>query len=110
MAVAIGKLDTRVAIEAPATTTGSYGGQTAPDWNEHCKAWAFIRPLTGREYRQSAGAQTATVDHEITIRHRAGITSAMRVRRLRDDKVWYIVVPLEEPEQRFIRIQARAGV
>lgn len=63
-----GKLDRRVTIETPATTRGETGGHEET-WSTFATLWANVRdPADSR------------VSKVVTIRYRADITAAMRVR------------------------------
>ena len=77
----IGQLRHRVTIEAANAGSDSYGGQLDP-WATPtvvARVWARIEPLRGRE--QLSGMQLESrVTHRITIRHRADVGAANRLR------------------------------
>ena len=77
----IGQLRHRDAIEAANAASDSYGGQINP-WAAPtivARVWARIEPLRGRE--QLRGMQLESrVTHRITIRHRADLGAANRIR------------------------------
>jgi SPP1 family predicted phage head-tail adaptor len=72
-----GKMSDRIIIQTPGTAR-SAAGAVAPVWADFARCWARIRPLTARE-RLLAGQLASTIDTEIEIRYREGITHGMRV-------------------------------
>lgn len=70
-------LDQRVMIQAPATGDNDFG-EPLTGWIDVVPVWAAIADLSGRQYIAAQAAQNA-VQTTITIRHRTGITAAMRV-------------------------------
>lgn len=73
-----GTMDQRVTLRMQGTTQDALG-QVVAGWTDIATVWARVRPAKGREY-EAAGAEQAAGDVEMEIRHRAGVTSAMRVR------------------------------
>lgn len=74
--VRIGDLRQRVRLET-ATSTPDGGGGGAESWLLVAELWAAVRPLAGQE-RVEADAIAGRVTHEVFIRHRTGVTAAMR--------------------------------
>jgi SPP1 family predicted phage head-tail adaptor len=75
----IGELRERITIQQPVVTTDTQGGHPAT-WNVVATVYAKVRPFLPRVAEQlSAGAVTAIVHYEITIRYRAAIVPTMRV-------------------------------
>lgn len=67
-----------IEVDANATTgTRDAYGQTTPDWQAVATVRAEIKGLSGQE-RWSAQQTLSTQVVEITIRHRAGLTTAHR--------------------------------
>lgn len=71
------QMDRRVTIQAPSTVQDA-AGQPVAGWSDVATLWASIIDLSGREYIAAGGTQNMA-ETKITIRHRAGITPAMRV-------------------------------
>jgi SPP1 family predicted phage head-tail adaptor len=72
-----GRLDSRVTIQAPGTTTDALG-QPIPSWTDVALVWASIRHLSGVEAIK-ADATVSTVKASIRIRYRTGMNAGMRV-------------------------------
>lgn len=72
-----GRLDSRVTIQAPGTTTDELG-QPIPGWTDVALVWASIRHLSGVEAIK-ADATVSTVKASIRIRYRTGMNAGMRV-------------------------------
>lgn len=72
-----GRLDSRVTIQAPDTTTDALG-QPIPGWTDVATVWADIRMKSGLESIK-AGSPVSTVQASIRIRYRAGINAGMRI-------------------------------
>ncbi len=76
----------RIAFEAQATTRDGAGQQQlqwtqvgAPAWAEIGENGVATRSASSRE-QMAAGAERASATYVVTLRYRAGITAAMRVR------------------------------
>ena len=78
--VRIGELRHRLSIQAERAASDGGGGLTDPcaDPVTVATVWGKIEPLTGGE-RQHAAQIQDRFSHRIVIRHRTGITAAMRV-------------------------------
>ncbi|RTL71914.1 MAG: head-tail adaptor protein [Hyphomicrobiales bacterium] len=76
--IPIGALDRRLALEAPSDTADGAGGLVT-GWTLVAEVWANVAPSTGSE-RYLSDALRVQVSHRITIRSRADITPAMRLR------------------------------
>lgn len=77
----IGPLRHRLTIEAGNPSADGAGGQGDP-WASPvtvATVWGRIKPLRGRE-RPHAGRLDARHSHRITIRYRADVTTAQRIR------------------------------
>lgn len=75
--VRAGDLRHRVTIQQLVTTYNEYNEPVAT-WSDIATVWAFVEPLSGREYFAAEQIQ-ARVNTRIVIRYRAGIVPAMRV-------------------------------
>jgi SPP1 family predicted phage head-tail adaptor len=78
MAIDSGQLNRRVTIQRPSTSQDEYG-QPTDDWQEFITTWARISTITGKELYALGPGFTAQVTHNISIRWRSGVTSAMRI-------------------------------
>jgi SPP1 family predicted phage head-tail adaptor len=95
----IGTLSERFTLEAPVRTPDG-GGGAAIAWEAIAELWARVRPITGEErlvHDQLAGRLT----HEVWIRHRAGVTPAMRFRQ--DARIYEIVAVLEAKRRAWLK-------
>ena len=72
-----GRLNRRVTLQAPGTTTDEIG-QPIPGWTDVATVWGDIRLKSGLESIK-AGAPVSTVQASIRVRYRAGITAGMRI-------------------------------
>ncbi len=78
--VRIGELRHRLSIQVESATSDGGGGMSDP-WADPvtvATVWGKIEPLTGGE-RLHALQIEGRLSHRIVIRHRSGITAAMRV-------------------------------
>lgn len=73
-----GDLRKRIIIEQPTVAADSVG-EMVPTWSTLAVLWASIEALTGSERLQDAQIN-ATADVKISVRYRAGITTAMRIK------------------------------
>jgi len=72
------------------------GGGASLTWQTVAELWAHVRPITGDErlrHDQVAGRLT----HRVSIRHRPGVTPAMRFRQ--DARIYEIVAVLDSPRR-----------
>lgn len=74
----IGRLRHRLTLEALIRTPDG-GGGASETWAAITQLWGRIRPTSGTE-SVDADARAGHVSHEITLRHRSGVTPAMRLR------------------------------
>ena len=74
----IGALRHRLVIEA-AQRTSDGGGGVSESWQAVATVWGAINPLDGSETVAGEGL-AGRLTHAITIRHRAGLAPAMRLR------------------------------
>ena len=87
----IGAMNERFALQQPIRTPDDAGGATVT-WETVADVWAHVRPISGDErlaHDQLAGRLT----HEVWIRHRAGVTPAMRFSQ--GARIYEIVAVLE---------------
>lgn len=77
-ALAAGSLRHRVTLQSAADTPDGAGG-FATVWSNVATLWAAIEPLAGRE-RLAAQQLESPLTHRVTLRHRDGVTTAMRVK------------------------------
>ncbi|OCW55767.1 phage head closure protein [Hoeflea olei] len=71
-----GRLDARLALEAPPVTADGQGGVEG-GWTAVAVLWGRIEPLSARA-EEIGGAAVAVISHRVTIRHRSGVTHGMR--------------------------------
>lgn len=74
----IGALRERVTLEAANRVADGGGGATVT-WEAVTELWAAVRPIGGEE-RLRADQLAGRITHEVWIRHRSGVTPAMRFR------------------------------
>lgn len=72
-------------------------GQPVQEWQDVATVWGAVEPLRGREYFAAQQVQ-AEVTTRIRIRYRKGIRPEMRV--LYDGRIFQIVAPPIDPEER----------
>jgi SPP1 family predicted phage head-tail adaptor len=77
-APSIGRLRSRLTLEAATPTSDDAGGVTEV-WSMVAMFWGQVRAVHGAE-RFAAGRMAATVTHTITIRHRDGVVAGQRLR------------------------------
>jgi SPP1 family predicted phage head-tail adaptor len=75
--IAAADLSQRITLQQRSVGQDSLG-QEATTWVDLATVWARAEPLRGREYFAAGQVQTP-VDARFTIRHRAGVTPAMRL-------------------------------
>jgi SPP1 family predicted phage head-tail adaptor len=73
-----GALNRKITIQTPSEAQDEFG-QPTQDWTDVATTWAAIKAPTSKEIYALGAGFTAQVTHKITIRYRAGLTSAMRV-------------------------------
>jgi SPP1 family predicted phage head-tail adaptor len=76
----IGELRHRLSIQAERATSDGGGGLSDP-WADPvtvATVWGKVEPLTGGERLHATQIQDR-LSHRVVIRHRAGVTAAMRV-------------------------------
>lgn len=74
--VPVGSLRHRLTLQAP-LDEGDGAGGTVRSWTDVATLWARVEPLAAAE-RAEAGRLEAAARLRLTIRHRAGLTHAMR--------------------------------
>lgn len=71
------RLKYRITIQQQSATQDAFG-EPVRTWTDVASVWAEILPLNGRELF-AAQTNQSQVDSKIVIRHRNGITAAMRI-------------------------------
>ncbi|MCH8155445.1 MAG: phage head closure protein [Proteobacteria bacterium] len=108
--VKLGALRHRLVIQAERSTGDGGGGQSDP-WADPvtvATVWGKVEPLTGAE-RLRAMQIEDRLSHRIVIRHRPGITPAMRVRF--GSRVFNIRAAIDREERgRFLELLCEEGV
>jgi SPP1 family predicted phage head-tail adaptor len=74
----IADLNMRLALEAPVDAPDSIGGLVRT-WSLVSEVWASVRPLSSAQ-RLAADSAQSLVTHAVTLRWRADVTGAMRLR------------------------------
>ena len=78
--IPIGQMRHRIAIEQKTRgASDGAGGAVSETWSTFHECWAKLDPQTGREI-VAADENVHRLTHRVTIRHRAGVTAAMRIR------------------------------
>jgi SPP1 family predicted phage head-tail adaptor len=95
MSLSAGKLRHRIAIEQKVDTPDPITGYPVTVWQSVAEVWAEITPLSVREFVAAQATQSA-VTGRVRIRWRTGITAAMRIRHLADDRIYNIAGVLED--------------
>lgn len=72
-----GRMDQRITLQQRTSTLDALG-QASEAWTDVATVWASAQPLRGREFF-AAGAMQSEAAVRFRIRHRAGLTGAMRV-------------------------------
>jgi SPP1 family predicted phage head-tail adaptor len=96
-----GKLDRRLALEAPVETPDGAGGVTR-SYAAVATLWAQVEPVSARGAVE-AQALGATVTHRIRVRCSADITIR---HRFRDSARIFRIVSMREGRKRFLDIDA----
>ena len=108
--VKLGELRQRLVIEAERPASDAGGGQSDP-WADPivvATVWGKVEPLSGGE-RLRAMQIEDRLSHRIVIRHRPGITPAMRVRF--GSRVFNIRAAINREERdRFLELLCEEGV
>ncbi len=68
----------RVVLQSAAATADSGGGGAAT-WSDDATLWASIEPIKGAE-RLTAQQLESRLTHRVRLRHRSGVTTAMRLK------------------------------
>lgn len=72
------RLDTRVVIQRPVSTTNPASGSRATTWEEVATVWASVNARPAREQYTAAQVQDAP-EYIVEIRWRSDLTTAMRL-------------------------------
>ncbi len=78
VAVKAATLRHRVSLQSSADSADG-GGGAATVWSDVATLWASIEPLKGSE-RMSAQQLESRLTHRVRLRHRSGVTTAMRLK------------------------------
>ena len=97
-----GKLRHRVTLQEYKEVVDQYGTPIDQGWQDIATVWASVEPIQGREYIQLQNTQSELTTR-IRIRYRPGIKAAMRV--LYNDRIFEIVGPPIDPEERHLELQ-----
>lgn len=89
-----GRFRQELALEAVTLTADGAGGY-AESWTEVARFLARLEPVDARS-RFGAAQTLESVTHSVTLRHRQGVASGMRLRRL--DRVLEIVT-VHDPDE-----------
>ena len=90
-----GTLRHRVTLQRKEQTQNPQTGALITTWATVANVWAAVEPLSAREF-VAAQAVQSNVSVRITVRHRPGITAAMRI--LHDGKVYGITGVLADKD------------
>lgn len=101
MTLRAGLLNRRVTLQSPTRTPDGRGGYTTA-WNDVATLWARVEPVSTGE-RVAAAQVQGEISHRVTIRHRAGITTDMRL--LYGTRALAIVGPPRDIEERHEAIE-----
>ncbi len=95
-----GELRHRIVIQQNTPTRDAFNAEVE-SWASWATVWAKIETVSGSEYieQQAAGA---TVTHQVTVRHRAGIVPTMRV--VFESRTFEITAVLEDNLNRATRL------
>jgi SPP1 family predicted phage head-tail adaptor len=83
-------LEHLVVIEQKQHIKDAIGGESDDIWIEFSKAYAEIKPITGKEF-MSANAHQNSISHRVIIRFISGVKAEMRV--VHDGRFFNIVSP-----------------
>lgn len=90
-----GELRKRITIQQRSGSTQDGFGSPITTWGTYATVWAAVRPLSGRELIAAQAVQSE-ISHQVTLRYRSGITTAMRV--LFGSRIFNITAVLDENE------------
>lgn len=71
-----GQMNRRMTFQSRSTSKDTFGQQFTP-WADVFTAWVQIEPLQGRELINAQAVNVETT-HRVTLRYRAGVSSALR--------------------------------
>jgi SPP1 family predicted phage head-tail adaptor len=74
----VGELRSRLTFQVANEIDDGYGGKQV-EWADRFNAWAYIEPLSGREYFDAMQIQTE-ISHRVIVRYRNDITPDMRIK------------------------------
>lgn len=76
--IAAGELDQRITLQTATVSRDAVGGPVEA-WTDTATLWAKVRPLSARQATLAQQSQ-ALARQAVTVRHRAGLSAAQRVR------------------------------
>lgn len=104
----IGKMDTRIVIQRPASSVDSQGS-VIDEWGDLAAVWAESKALTGNE-SASGNERVATQDYSFKIRHQSALASLATTDRLAWKGAYFDILsaaPMPEGRPDQILITAR---
>lgn len=90
-------LEHLISIEKKEHIKDAIGGESDDEWIEFSKAYAQIKPISGKEFMAGNSHQNS-VSHRVIIRFIPGIKAEMRV--LHDGRYFNIVAPRDFYEKK----------
>jgi SPP1 family predicted phage head-tail adaptor len=95
-----GLMNRLVVLQAPPATKDE-GGELIGDWTVVASVWAYIKDQSATE-TQDDKSQVMTTVRSFTIRHRSGITNAMRI--LHENNYWQITGIIEKSRTGYLEL------
>lgn len=95
-----GRLNTRLTLQQPGTAQDGIG-QPVITWTEVGRVWADVRHVSGLQAIK-ADADSSTVKASIRIRHRTGVTAAMRLVEQGAGTVYNITAVLPDARKAYL--------
>ena len=105
-AVGSGDLRHRVQLQRQVDTQDAATGAVIVGWSTIANPWAQIRPMSAREFMQSAANQSEVRGY-ITIRYRGGVDASMRI--VHRGKYYNIFGVIPDPESGIEHITLPVG-
>lgn len=96
----IGKLSTRLTLQQPSSSQDTLG-QPLATWSDVATLWCDVRHASGLQSIK-ADADTSTAKASIRIRHRPGVTAAMRLVEQGTGTVYKINAVLPDARKSFV--------
>ncbi len=99
--ITAGRLDQRITLQAATVTRDAVGGPMEA-WADLVTLWANVRDLSGKAIHE-AEQVGSSVTRRVTIRHRSGVTAALRV-KFDDARVAKVAYVREVGRREFIEL------